>query len=425
MSANGNRIINDLILPTILFTSAGFFGWAVRGTYGYGAIPGSTFAACCFAITWYLLSKRCTVASERRRYGLGWSIFGIICAIGLNGMHGWMMYQQWDKGIFPMTPGPALSIDPAIGYIWWFIAAVPWTGTGALLLGWSGAKKRYSWRAWVLRIGLGIGGLFAALGFREIFPQLVLPNYILGIYSDLGSCFGCREALEDTGTALAFFGLFAGFLAFEIIQKDWTNVKLALIIGVTTALWWMLFQASNIQHYAWRFFEASAGVGIGVGFGLAFYFCNKTVPIKESGNAGMTQHHNAERLVGVYLALTIALVYALNQALYAIIWAAVGTELDFIPEISIPLVVCGMGLWVMLAIRSIKRPENPGASSAPKDTNIILYLVPYTILRACGFIVTLAEDGFTGIGMEFSVFYILLAAADLVVVYAIKNAKNP
>jgi hypothetical protein len=421
MSANGNRIINDLIVPTLLFTSAGFFGWAVRGTFGYGAIPGSTFAGTCFAITWYFLNKHCTADGPRRRYSSGWAVFGIIVGIGINGMHGWMQYQKWDKGVFPMNPDPALYIDPWVGYVWWFIAALPWAGTCALLVGWAGAQRRYTWKEWLLRIAMGAGGLFGALGFRFAFPQLVLPNYHLGIYSDLSACSGCREALEDTGTALAFFGAFMGLLLFEILQKDWANVKLALIVGVTTALWWMLFQAINIQQYKWRYFEAWAGVGIGVGFGLAFYACN--APVKDT-TAGISARPNAERVLGVYFALAAALVFSVYQAITGAVELAVGTDTG---SLAIWLLVVigggGIAIWVWSLVRTVKHPLQARESEGKAGDFDKLFLVAYAILHACGFLVNFADSKGSPIGPEFAVYYALLAAADFVVLWAIKQRR--
>lgn len=120
VSAIGDRLINDLVVPTALFVCAGFFGWAVRGTFGYVAIPGSAFAATCFAITWYFLNVHYSGNGVKRRYSSGWAVFGINIGIGAEGTHGWMQYQRWDKGVFPMTPDPAFYIDPWIDYAWWY-----------------------------------------------------------------------------------------------------------------------------------------------------------------------------------------------------------------------------------------------------------------------------------------------------------------
>jgi hypothetical protein len=424
MSVNGNRIINDLIVPTILFVTAGFFGWAVRGTRGYGSIPGSTFAGACFAITWYFLSKHGSSDNSHRRYGLGWSVFGIIIGIGLNGMHGWMQYQQWVRGVFPMNPDPAISIDPSVGYMWWFIAAMPWAGIGAILVGWAGAKKRYSPVMWVLRISMGVAGTFVALLIRELAPQLVLPNYQTGLYTDISTCLGCREALEDTATALAFLGVFAGLLLFEVIQQYWTNVKLALIVGGTTALWWMLWQALNIQRAGWRYFEAMAGVGIGLGFGIAYYVCNKSVG-NVDGTIGVTRYTNAERVVGVHLALAIALAYGAYQACWAVAWTITSVKPETILWLLIPIAAGSICIWMYAIARTLKHPASRCTGNDMRDDFDKLWLLAYSILRVCGFLVTFADGEWSVFSFEYAIDYAMLIVVDLVIIWAFKHpGKN-
>src|SRR5271157_342002 len=415
-------LVNDLILPTILFVSAGFFGWAIRGTYGYGAIPGSTFAATCWAITWYFLSRSQAgqESNTGRPYSSGWAVLAIILGIGIEGMHPWMQYSSWRRGLFPVTNSSTfVPLDPAIGYIWWFVAAVPWAGTGAILLGWTASRHRCTITDWLLRIALGTAGLFIGLAIWAFAPQIILPDYQTGLYANLSACYGCTKAIGDTGIAMAFMGLFLGFLTFEILKKEWRNVKLILIVGIVTGIWWMAFQALNIQVFAWRYWETTSGAGIGLAYGLGYYFCNKPEPIT---NLPATRFPNVERAIGVNLAVILAVGFGLYHA----IWAALGNVTGIQVTINLPALILvlggAIGIWLISAIFSIRNSTKESNRHDITSSFTWLYFIAYGILHLSGFLVTITESNWAPLTTVFTIFYAVLAGVDMTIaVVLIKN----
>ncbi|MFX0102497.1 MAG: hypothetical protein ACFFCS_23220 [Candidatus Hodarchaeota archaeon] len=389
-----------MIIPLVLFSTIGFFAWAVRGMRGYGSIPGATFAGICYAIVWLFLSRNSPNGSKEgmhRPYNLGWAVLGIAAGIGVNGMRGWMSFYRWRLGLFSLDAQwdeasnigfpPGMNLVYSLSY--WFLIGATWAGTGAVFLAWSGAKKKYIPRDWILRIVLGAAGAGVAYLLWLLFPQIFLPNYQTGYYADLNTCYECRETMGDTRIALILFGAYAGFFLFEIIKKDWRNVKLILIVSVVTGFSWMLFQWMKIPEITgrWKYFEGLAGVGIGIGLGLAYFACNKPVEIQERSERTTL---NVEKIIGVEFALILGLGWSMTNGITQVIENYMNKEpYLFLPVLFIP--VLGLVLFIWSIIKTRSNPFKPGDGRDNLKQYNSLFAISYAMVKSIGFILTSTE----------------------------------
>ena len=71
--------------------------------------------------------------------------------------------------------GQSVPISPAYGFLWLFIAGVPWAGLGACLLAWTGSLRETRVWHWVIRIACGAGGAVLLHYLFVWFPQYFLP----------------------------------------------------------------------------------------------------------------------------------------------------------------------------------------------------------------------------------------------------------
>lgn len=393
--------------------SIGFFSWTVRGTRGYGGSAGSTYAALLWAIIWYFLSinrRKLTnnysnnninkKTSNYGRYSLGWAVFGITVGIGFNGMRGWMQYQFWRQGIFYLEGPPAwtgdIGVNPIYGYIWWIICAMPWAGFGALIMSWSGSKERYDIKKWCVRFLFGgVGALIAFLLWLGL-PGLFLPNYSTGLYDNLDTCYGCYEAVGDTRGAIVFFGSFLGFLLFEIIQKDWMNVKLILIVSLISAGTWVFFQAINVQSLGWRYFEGFAGLGFGLAYGIGYFVSNRPNKFERKADDNDDRrpvnpndvYPNAEKGIGIHLVLILVIAWSSAQSIHQMFENILPEEPPKIFAL-IPALVAGL-TFIFISFSKIKRNpmQNYTYTQRQKDFKI-LFFVSYAILKTEGILLTI------------------------------------
>lgn len=132
-------LIHDLLLPTLLFAALGGMSWAVRGSSGYGGSSGCIFAGVLWGAAWWFIARDSSPV-QTRRYASAWIIFALTVGIGFSGNRGWMQWSSFFEGRLQTnySKGEFLPISPAYGFLWLFIAGVPWAGLGACLLAWCG-----------------------------------------------------------------------------------------------------------------------------------------------------------------------------------------------------------------------------------------------------------------------------------------------
>ena len=282
----------DLILPTLLFAAMGGMTWAVRGCSGSGASAGCIFAGVLWGAGWWYISQE-PRGLQTRRYSSAWVILALTLGIGFSGARGWMQWPHFFDGRLYTNygKGESVAISRFYGFLWMFIAGMPWAGLGACLLAWCGSLREVRWRGWILRIACGVGGAYLARFLFDTFPQYFLPLYssMEAQYQDLAANPSLKRLINDSGNAIFHLGYYLGFLAFEIGRREWKNVVLILSVGLINGLGWALFQAwkwapgvwKSANFNWWRCWESSGGISIGIALGIAYFLVNRRMSESE------------------------------------------------------------------------------------------------------------------------------------------------
>ncbi len=124
--------------------------WAVRGCSDFGAVPGCLFAGVTWGAAWWYISRDPS-REQSRRYTSGWIVLAVTLGVGLSGGRGWMQWPSFFAGQIQTNSeiGETLPISRDYGFLWMFIAGVPWAGTRRLRIGAGAARSA--------RHGFGIG----------------------------------------------------------------------------------------------------------------------------------------------------------------------------------------------------------------------------------------------------------------------------
>jgi hypothetical protein len=325
MSTNRPRdLVHNLLLPTLLFAALGGMTWAVRGCSGFGAVNGCLFAGITWGTAWWFIARE-PARRQSRRYHSGWVVLALAVGIGMAGARGWMQWPSFFNGRL-MTDAPAgkfVPISRTYGFVWLFIAGVPWAGLGACMLAWCGSRRPFPCWLWAVRLACGFGVMGLALFLFYHLPQVFLPLYstIKGQYQDFHANPSLRRLFGDNRAAIQHLGLYLGFLLFEVGRRDWKNVKLILTVGVLNGLGWAACQnwqwAARVwpdAHFNfWRCWESSGGISIGIAYGVAYYLANNRMSESEIAAQG-DSNPNWERL-GAYLGLLLGLGISIKNGL--------------------------------------------------------------------------------------------------------------
>jgi hypothetical protein len=419
---NARDAIHDFILPTVLFASLGAMSWAIRGCSGFGGEAGCLFAGVLWGTAWWFVARE-PGGEQSRRYSSGWIILALTFGIGLSGMRGWMQWPSFFDGRLQTNYalGESVPISRAYGFLWLFIAGVPWAGLGACALAWCGSHRRTSWWQWVLRIGCGAAGLvLARFVLFETFPQVFLPLYssLAERYRDLGANPNLGRLINDNREAITHLGVYLGFLGFEIGRKDWRNVTLILTVGLLNGLGWAALQNwkwapgvwPGVNFNWWRCWESSGGISIGIAYGVAYFLVNRRVSNEERAKLGdllKNRRPNLERF-GVYLALVVGLGMLIKNGLKG--WANIyiGHE-DYWDgvfwDIAWPLMV----LWMVVIVIRIRKTMLPPLY--PRDVFPHAVLLMWVVLITQNGIAQLVTgSGSNWVELSFGVYYLVLFA---------------
>ena len=90
--------------------------------------------------------------------------------------------MQWpsffdEKLLTNYGQGRSVPISRTYGFLWLFIAGVPWAGLAACMLAWCGSHRELRARDWCFRIGSGIAAAYLANVLYDHFPSVFLPLY--------------------------------------------------------------------------------------------------------------------------------------------------------------------------------------------------------------------------------------------------------
>jgi len=276
----------DLLLPTLYFVALGAMTWAVRGCSGFGAMDGCVFAGVTWGAGWWYLSRQ-PAGSPPRPYNSGWVILALTLGIGVSGDRGWMQWPSFFAGHLQTNSpeGKWVPISREYGFIWMFIAGVPWGGLGACALAWCGTHRRLCPRGWLLRIACGVAGAAVGRVLFDHFPDVFLPLHssLADRYADAAHNPNLRRLFNDNQAAMTHLGVYLGCLAFEAGRRNWRGARLILTVGLVSGAGWAAFQNwtwaahfwPDARFNFWRCWESSGGISIGLAYGLAFYIANR------------------------------------------------------------------------------------------------------------------------------------------------------
>jgi hypothetical protein len=427
-------LAHDLILPTILFMALGAMTWAVRGCSGFGASKGCIFAGVMWGTAWWFIARDAG-GQQSRRYASGWIILALTVGFGISGARGWMQWPSFFEGRLQINPakGEFAPISRAYGFLWLFIAGVPWAGLAACMLAWCGPQHPARIWGWTLRLACGFGIAWLAGFLFDHFPGIFLPLYksLAAQYADLDANPGLRRLVNDSRAAITHLGLYVGFLAYETGRRDWKNVILILTVGLVNGIGWSLCQNWTWAHGIWpgasfnfwRCWESSGGISIGLAYGLAYGFVNGRLSEKERKSQAapsINAHPNLERMAA-YSGLVIGLGLSLKNGLKG--WANIylGNEEYWervLWNIIGPIILLTL---VALAVRIRARPlpKNFEGDVFPHAYRLMwLVLITQNVLAQ---LVTGPPTAWNE--MVFSIYYVLLFILSGVVVFHIQFMK--
>ena len=285
-------LTHDFFFPTLLFAALGGMTWAVRGCSGFGAVAGCIFAGVTWGAAWWYLSQNPT-GEPPRRYNSAWIIVALTIGIGISGSRGWMQWPSFFEGRIQLdTPhGKFAPIDKSYGFLWLFIAGVPWAGIGACALAWCGSLRETRVWHWAIRIACGVGAATLARRYFDAHQDLFLPLYhsLQAQYHQPRANPNLQRLIGDCRSAIVHLGYFTGFLLYELGRRDWKNAVLIFTVGMVNGLGWAVCQNWKWANALWgtdtfnfwRCWESSGGISIGIAYGLAFFLVNRGMSQRE------------------------------------------------------------------------------------------------------------------------------------------------
>lgn len=330
-------LVDDLFLPTLMFAALGGMTWAVRGCSGFGATAGCIFAGVVWGVAWWFVSQQ-RGGEAPRRYASGWVVLALAVGVGISGARGWMQWPSFFEGRLQTnaSTGDFVPIDRSYGFLWLFIAGVPWAGVGACLLAWCGSRRETRAWHWAARIACGIGAAFVAGWLYNEYPQLFLPLYesLADRYKNFDDNPALRRLVNDSRSAITHLGLYLGLLGFEVARREGKNVVLIATVGLLNGVGWSLLQNWTWARQAWpgsdfnywRCWESSGGISIGIAVGVAYFFVNR--PMSTGERAELEARPALEgptiEWLAAYSGVTalLALVLAMTAGSWGVLYAA-------------------------------------------------------------------------------------------------------
>lgn len=276
----------DLFLPTVMFAALGGMTWAVRGCSGFGAVAGCLFAGVMWGAAWWYLAYEPS-GKRVRRYQSAWIVLAVTLGVGLSGARGWMQWPTFFEGQLQTNTGKGewVPISRSYGFLWMFIAGMPWAGLGACALAWCGSLRETRVWHWGFRIFCGIGAAVFARYLYDNYPSWFLPLYdeLQNRYEDVAANPNLRRLRNDCGSAIVHMGFYLGFLVYELLRRDWKNSILILTVGIVNGIGWAAFQTwkfsatfwPEMNFNFWRCWESSGGISIGIAYGIAWFLVNR------------------------------------------------------------------------------------------------------------------------------------------------------
>jgi hypothetical protein len=409
--------------------------WAIRGCSGFGAVNGCVFAGVTWGAAWWFLAHD-PQRRQSRPYSSGWIILALTVGIGLSGNRGWMQWPSFFMGHLQTNSpkGEFVPIPRVYGFVWLFIAGVPWAGLGACLLAWCNVRDPGRLRVWILRAAWALAMAWLARAAFRRWPEIFLPLYssLKARYADRVANPNLQRLINDNRAAVTHLGIYLGFLGAELSRGAWRNVTLILTVGVLNGLGWAVCQnwqwASTVwpEGYFnwWRCWESCGGISIGLAYGVAYYLVNRAdsneAAVFPVANSWLTRP-NWERF-GAYLGLLLGLGLSVRNGLKG--WANIylGNERYWdhvLWRVAGPLLLVGLAA-IILRLLSLPLPREHDGDVFPHAYGLV-WLVLLT-QNAIAQLVTGPHTVWSE--TAFSIYYLLLFVISAVIVYHVNWRKR-
>lgn len=433
-------LTHDLFFPTLLFAALGAMTWAVRGCSGYGGSMGCIFAGVTWGTAWWFIARD-PAGTQTRRYASGWIVLALTFGVGISGARGWAQWSTFFNNQLQTNTaaGEFAPISRAYGFLWLFIAGVPWAGLGAGFLAWCAPRPpaRMSLHVldWVARIACLVGGAMLAQALFRHFPEVFLPLYksLKAQYQDLDANPNLRRLINDNRAAITHLGIYLGFIVYEAGRRDWRNVVLILTVGLVSGAGWSLCQNwkwaeklwPDARFNFWRCWETSGGISIGIAYGLAYFLVNRRMTDDEQRQVqAFRARHNAnlERF-GLYLGLILGLGPSIRCGLKGCANIYLGNEEYWSRALSIVMnpimLLCLAALVAWTCLRPL--PRGFQGDTFPRAGAVIwAVLVTQNILAQ---LVTGPHSVWSE--TAFSIYYLLLFLMTAVIIRHYQLVKGP
>ena len=393
-----DRFFIDLVLPALAFGSIGAITYAIRGTGGWGGFDGGIIPGMAWAWLWYYMMRR-----------KGLDARGIVLWLGLGiaagAMLGYGQYASWVTG--SSGPGSIDTIDPWLGYAWFFIAGVGFS-PGGVLLGWALGSTRLSAKTWLARLLVPAG--FALLGWvlTLAMPAIFFPG--ISRCGQAGYDAYCERMVSTNTTNFAFLMWWVGALVVSLLERDKATLACGLIVGIGFGLaqalggavysLWML--APDFMDW-WKAWELTTGFIGGVSCALALYWVQRHVDkitasdghviedegavlLAENGTKAADGHRGAAVVTSLLALLSLLLVAWYGSTYYLGIDLSLYTEVDIAQNDFLParIVLITIGTVTILAgftwrlARHVKN-KKAGIQMQLKARDLYRYLI-YLVL---------------------------------------------
>jgi hypothetical protein len=333
-----HRNFYEILLPLSLFAIAGAFGWAIRGTQGWGGTAGGIIAGLIWGFLFYFLAAL-------RGIDARWQTIHLGIGIGIGGLNAYGQLLGWIQGNFSTGTG-VIPINPWIGYFWLLIIGLEWGGNAAIILCWSlmdYPNRTIQIRYYVLRFFGGfLGGLFGYY-LIKLNPTLFFPHYNIELYGGIACAIQCTRTMTTLPLLGSLFGIFCGLFIVEILLKNRLVFKITCIMAIgfgvifpVAAYLWFILPQSSFDW--WKVWEESIGLIGGLSIGCVFLLIMKDVKFSnESGVKPIESRIDISSqtkipIINVVFSLTILIFYSYGWSAITHTLVMVFGLLDYVNE---------------------------------------------------------------------------------------------
>lgn len=267
------------ILSILSVALAGGVFWSTVRPSGYGSGPSMGLL---WGIYWILLMS---FLFDQKRFPTQASYVLLVFIIGfaLGGMQGYGQFNQWMTGRFYLDTqsGEYIGISRFYGFYHLFICGLTWGGFPALFLAWVFCSQN-NYKRWIERLLVGIIGFMVFQLLIGYYPQIFLPFYNKGYYSDASLCLDCQRTIDTAKNTYGFLGSFLFLSFFTLTRNNKTKyfilpISLGFAISFSFAGFLHSLQVvPELSTYPWwKMWEFMCGFGGGLSLFFSFWLVQK------------------------------------------------------------------------------------------------------------------------------------------------------